>query len=210
MSDSLTNVTEETKNFNMKKPTLRNELPDDVIEYLKETYPPRINGAGIAQSDGIDYITEERSFALSEDVNECIIKYGLEPLGILWFLRLKMANSLGWGIDVTGRKYDKLCMDTTFELYINDDKFANLCNALIDVGIVKVVHDSEGHTYWTTLQQFYNYEYKNWTKLKNNAAAHKYYESKKAQLQAAEQQKQEIQEKQKADIVEETKEDNYF
>lgn len=147
---------------------------------------------------------------MSEDVNECIIKYSLEPLGLLWFLRLKMANSLGWGIDVTGRKYEKLCMDTAFELYIKDDKFENLCNALIDVGILKVIHGSDGHIYWTTLQQFYHYEYKNWTKLKNNAAARKYYESKKAQIQAAEQQTQETKEKQKADIVEETKEDNYL
>ena len=41
------------------KPTLRKKLPEDVITYLNTCYPPRINGAGIAMKDNVDYITEE-------------------------------------------------------------------------------------------------------------------------------------------------------
>lgn len=170
----------------MEKPVLRTELPKDVIAYLKENYPSRVNGAGIKQTDTVDYITEERSFAESEDVNECIIKYGLEPLGLLWLLRLQMAESLGWGIDVTGRKYDKLCNILFCDNFISRNSFEYLSNALIETGIIKVVNGSDGHIYWTTLQQFYNYEYKNWSKMKNSIAARKYYQSKKAQLKEAE------------------------
>ena len=54
----------------IEKPVLRTELPNDVIAYLRETYPPRTNGAGIKQKDTVDYITEERSFAESENVNK--------------------------------------------------------------------------------------------------------------------------------------------
>lgn len=170
----------------IEKPVLRTELPNDVIAYLRETYPPRTNGAGIKQKDTVDYITEERSFAESENINNCIMKYGLEPLGLLWFLRLQMAESLGWGIDVTGRKYNKLCGTLFCDNYISQERFVYLSNILIETGIIKGVDGSDGHTYWTTLQQFYNYEYKNWSKMKNSIASRKYQQSKKAQLKELE------------------------
>lgn len=176
----------ETIKFELEKPVLKKELPEDVIRYLKETYPPRINGAGIEQHDNVNYITEELSFLDDVNVNNCIMTYGVAPLGVLWFLRLRMANTLGWGIDVTGKEYQRLLNDMTLDLNMTYDDFQYLSDALIKSGIVKVVNGSDGHVYWTTMQQFYNFEYKSWTRLKNNAAARKYYESKMLQLKSLE------------------------
>ena len=175
-----------TNTFDMEKPILRKELPDDVISYLREKYPPRINGAGIEQSDNVNYITEELSFFTDENVMECVIKYGMAPLGILWFLRLQMSNTLGWGIDVTDKEYQRLCNNMTLDLYMSQATFEKLCNALIECGVIKVVYGSNNRIYWTTLQQFYNYEYKSWSRLKNNAAARRSYQNKVSQQKATE------------------------
>lgn len=176
----------ETAKFQLEKPTLKKELPEDVIRYLREKYPPRINGAGIEQHDNVNYITEELSFLNDGNVNNCIMKYGVAPLGVLWFLRLRMANTLGWGLDVTGKEYQRLCNDMTLDLNMSYEDFQYLSNTLIKSGIVKVVNGSDGCVYWTTMQQFYNFEYKSWTRIKNNAAARKYYENKMSQLKSVE------------------------
>lgn len=172
------NVTADTM---IEKPVLRTELPEDVLAYLEKNYPARINGAGVKQSDRVDYITEERSFIQSEAVKTV----GLEALGLLWFLRLKMAESLGWGIDITGKEYKKLCFELGIDLDIEPNKVQQLARNLIDSGIIKVVNGSDGRIYWTTLQQFYNYEYKNWTRIKNNISARKYYQNKMEQQNQA-------------------------
>lgn len=168
--------------FTLQKPILRTELPDDVIGYLEKTYPARINGAGTKQNDSIDYITEERSFLQDKAVIQCAETYGAEPLCLLWFLRLYMADKLGWGMDVSTDKERKI---VAFDLYINyhisSEQFVKWSKALIDCGIIKVVTGSDGKTYWTTLQQFYNYEYKRWSRLKNNFAKRKSYQKNKAQ-----------------------------
>ena len=150
----------ETSKFQLEKPTLKKELPEDVIQYLREKYPPRINGAGIEQHDDVNYITEELSFMDDVNINNCIMKYGVAPLGVLWFLRLRMANTLGWGLDVTGKEYQRLLNDMTLDLNMTYEDFQYLSNALIECGIVKVVYGSDQHIYWTTMQQFYNFEYK--------------------------------------------------
>lgn len=177
-------MTENT--FDMEKPILRKELPTDVITYLKEKYPPRINGAGIEQADNVNYITEELSFFTDERVTECCFRYGMAPLGLLWFLRLQMSKTLGWGIDVTGKEYQRLCNNMTLDLSMTQAAFESLCQQLIECGVIKVVHGSDNHTYWTTLQQFYNYEYKSWSRLKNNAAARRSYQNKIAQQKGTE------------------------
>lgn len=184
--DNMQTDNKEVTKFQLEKPTLRKELPEDVIQYLREKYPPRINGAGIEQHDNVNYITEELSFIDDININNCIMKYGVAPLGVLWFLRLRMANTLGWGLDVTGKEYQRLCNDMTLDLNMSCKDFQYLSSALIECGIVKVVYGSDQHIYWTTLQQFYNFEYKSWTRIKNNAAAKKYYENKMLQLKAME------------------------
>lgn len=165
----------------INKPTLRTALPDDVITYLNTFYPSRTNGAGVAMKDNVDYITEERKFMTDEEVIACVEHAGLEPLGLLWFLRLKMADSLGWGLDVTDKEYLKLCNNLAVDLSITKNRVVKLSNALIESGVVKVVQGSDGRTYWTTLQQFYNYEYKNWSRIQNNLAAQKRYNKLKNQ-----------------------------
>ena len=159
-----TNINENIETIEIEKPILKEELPKDVLAYLEKTYPARVNGAGIKQSDRVDYITEEKSFMKDENVKTV----GLEALGLLWFLRLKMSEMLGWGIDVTDKEYKKLCYDLAIDLAIHPNKIQELCNCLINKGIIKVVNGSDGRIYWTTMQQFYNYEYKNWTRIKNN------------------------------------------
>ena len=144
---------------NIKKPQLREKLPDNPVAYLRATYPARINGAGIKMSDNIDYITEERSFISRTEVKACISDKGLEALGLLWFLRLMMADNLGWGIDVTDKEYAKLCNILAIEIGITKNKVEKMIQKLIDSKILLVV-DEDSHTYWTTLQQYYNYEYK--------------------------------------------------
>ena len=64
MNDTYLNENEET--FELPKPQVRKELPNDVLGYLERTYPARVNGAGIKQSDKVDYITEERTFMKDE------------------------------------------------------------------------------------------------------------------------------------------------
>ena len=49
MNDTYLNENEET--FERPKPEVRKELPNDVLGYLERTYPARVNGAGIKQSD---------------------------------------------------------------------------------------------------------------------------------------------------------------
>lgn len=165
---------------NIKKPELREKLPDNPVAYLRATYPARINGAGIKMNDNIDYITEERSFMNRTEVKDCISNKGLDSLGLLWFLRLMMADSLGWGIDVTDKEYAKLCNILAIDLGVTKNKVEKMIGKLIDSKLLLVVNE-DGRTYWTTLQQYYNYEYKSWYKVKNNIAAKKYYESKKNQ-----------------------------
>lgn len=169
-----TNINENIETIEIEKPILKEELPKDVLAYLEKTYPARVNGAGIKQSDRVDYITEEKSFMKDENVKTV----GLEALGLLWFLRLKMSEMLGWGIDVTDKEYKKLCYDLAIDLDIHPNKIQELCNCLINKGIIKVVNGSDGRIYWTTMQQFYNYEYKNWTRIKNNIASRKRYKNK--------------------------------
>lgn len=168
--------------FTLEKPVLRTELPEDVIGYLEKTYPARVNGAGLKQKDSVNYLTEEQDFLEDDAVIQCTEQYGLEPLGLLWFLRLYMAKDLGWGMDISTEKKRKLIGS---EMYINynisSEKLTKLSNALIDCGIIKVVKGSDGGTYWTTLQQFYNYEYKTWSRLKNNFAKRKSYKKNKTQ-----------------------------
>ena len=169
-----TNINENIETIEIEKPILKEELQKDVLAYLEKTYPARVNGAGIKQSDRVDYITEEKSFMKDENVKTV----GLEALGLLWFLRLKMSEMLGWGIDVTDKEYKKLCYDLAIDLDIHPNKIQELCNCLINKGIIKVVNGSDGRIYWTTMQQFYNYEYKNWTRIKNNIASRKRYKNK--------------------------------
>lgn len=92
-----TNINETVETIEIEKPILKDKLPEDVLAYLEKTYPARVNGAGIKQSDKVDYITEEKDFMKDENVKTV----GLEALGLLWFIRLKMSKKLGWGIDVT-------------------------------------------------------------------------------------------------------------
>ena len=175
-----------SEEFTLEKPVLRTELPDDVIGYLEKTYPVRVNGAGLKQKDSVDYITEERSFLTNSAVIQCTPKYGTEPLGFLWFIRLYMAEELGWGIDVSTEKEMKMIAYRMYLDYnITAEKFQSLCKILIDCGIIKVVNGSDGKTYWTTLQQFYNYEYKTWSRLKNNYAKRKSYNKNKAQKESS-------------------------
>lgn len=169
------------ENFTLKKPELRKELPEDVIGYLNETYPPRVNGAGLKQKDSVNYITEEQDFLEDSAVIKCVEKYGLQPLGLLWFLRLHMSKDLGWGVDVTGKKRIMLFSNLHILYNIAENDIEEWTNELIECGILKVVNGSNGNTYWTTMQQFYNYEYKSWTRLKNNAAKRKSYQKKNNQ-----------------------------
>lgn len=176
-----------TNTNNIIKPKLRTELPKNPVAYLKETYPTRINGAGLEMSDSIDYITEERAFMQNTAVICCIADKGLEALGLLWFLRLIMADSLGWGLEITDKSYSKLCNNLAVDLGITKNKVEKLIQKLIDNNLLLVIHE-DNHTYWTTLQQYYNYEYKSWYRIKNNIAAKKYYESKKTHTEVIEKQ----------------------
>jgi len=164
------------------KPQLREKLPVNPVKYLRETYPTRINGAGIKMSDNIDYITEERTFMNRTEVKDCISNKGLDSLGLLWFLRLMMADNLGWGIDVTDKEYAKICNILAIDLGVTKNKIEKMVEKLINSKILIVINE-DGRTYWTTLQQYYNYEYKSWYKVRNNIASKKYYESKKAQTE---------------------------
>lgn len=112
MNDTYLNENEET--FELPKPEVRKELPNDVLGYLERTYPARVNGAGIKQSDKVDYITEERTFMKDENIKTV----GLDALGLLWFLRLKMSEALGWGIDVTEKEYKKMVFELAIDLVI--------------------------------------------------------------------------------------------
>lgn len=173
----------ENKTNSNNKPVLREKLPNNPVAFLKEVYPPRVNGAGITMGDNIDYITEERAFLENENIKECIANKGLEALGLLWYLRLMMANSLGWGIEVTDKNYTKLRDNLATDLNVTKNKVEKMIQKLIDSKIMLVIQE-DNRTYWTTLQQFYNYEYKCWYKIRNNIAAKKYQESKKLQTQA--------------------------
>lgn len=168
--------------FTLEKPTLREVLPDDVVKYLMETYPPRKNGAGTIQKDGVDYITEEKDFFNRPEIKQCVKNHGLEPIGLLFVLRSKMATDAGWGIEV-GDDDERAVLMYSICLLINrkQDYIEQLCKILIDCGIIKVVDGSDGKTYWTTLQQLYNYEYKEWSRAKNNFAQRKSYKKKKEQ-----------------------------
>lgn len=173
--------------FTLPRPMLRKELPEDVIGYLEKTYPARINGAGIKQKDSVNYITEEISFLSDDAVIRCTEKYGMQPLGFLWFLRLYMAEELGWGVDVSTVKEKKmLAFRMNLDYQVSAEDFQEWSSALIDCGVIRVVNGSNGRTYWTTMQQFYNYEYKSWTRMKNNYAKQKSYWKNKAQKEEAE------------------------
>lgn len=178
MNDTYLNENEET--FELPKPEVRKELPNDVLGYLERTYPARVNGAGIKQSDKVDYITEERTFMKDENIKTV----GLDALGLLWFLRLKMSEALGWGIDVTEKEYKKMVFELAIDLDLQPNQIHEICNRLIDKGIIKVVKGSDGKVYWTTMQQFYNYEYKNWTRIKNNYASRKRNKAKQENIQS--------------------------
>ena len=173
-----------TFELQLEKPEIRKELPKNPVSYLRETYPPRINGAGLEMSSNIEYITEEIGFLENEAVENCIEDKGLEALGLLWFLRLMMANDLGWGMDITDKKYKKLCDNLSTDFNISKNKVEKLLTKLIQHEILLVVEE-EGKKYYTTYQQFYNYEYKCWYRLKNNASARKYYLQKKEKMENA-------------------------
>lgn len=160
--------------FTLPKPKLRNKLPDDVIWYIEKSYPARMNEAGIKQNDSIDYITEERSFLQDPAVIKCVEKYGLQPIGLLWFLRLYMAKELGWGVDVSTEKKRKImAFEICTNYNISNEEFDKWSDALLECEIILVVDGSDEKTYWTTLQQFYDFERKSWTRLRNNAAKRK-------------------------------------
>ena len=144
MNDTYLNENEET--FELPKPEVRKELPNDVLGYLERTYPARVNGAGIKQSDKVDYIIEERTFMKDENIKTV----GLDALGLLWFLRLKMSEALGWGIDVTEKEYKKMVFELAIDLDLQPNQIHEICNRLIDKGIIKVVKGSDGKVYWTT------------------------------------------------------------
>lgn len=171
------------ENITLVKPELRKELPEDVISYLNETYPPRINGAGIKQKDSVNYITEEMDFLENDVIIKCATdgECKLAPLGLLWILRLYMAKDLGWGLDMTGKKRMRVFSDLHILYEIEEDDLEKWTDKLIQCGILKIVNGSDGKTYWTTLQQFYNYEFKSYTRLKNNAAKRKSYQKKNNQ-----------------------------
>lgn len=168
-------------NFTLTEPKLRNELPENVVEYLNDTYPPRTNKAGIKQNDGLNYITQELNLFEDSDILKCVEQYGSETFLIFSFLRIEMAKDLGWGLDVTEKKRKRVFFDIEITFDYDKNDIERWVNGLIEYGILKVVNDSDGNTYWTNMQQFYNYEYKSYTRLKNNAKQRKYYRKKHEQ-----------------------------
>lgn len=91
-----------------------------------------------------------------------------------------MATDAGWGIEVGDDDEKAVLLYSICRLIKRKQDYTEqLCKILIDYGIIKVVDGSDGKTYWTTLQQLYNYEYKEWSRAKNNFAQRKSYKKKK-------------------------------
>lgn len=153
-----------------KKPALRTEIPQNLVSTFELNGYIRKATSGRNLNSCNEYITEENNFTFLAETQDCIEKYGLEAIGLYLLLRIRMANALGWGIEITGKEYCRLLNELGFDASQDSSNIDKLIEQLIASKMVYKV-DENNKCYLTTLQQLYNFEYKSWTRACNAEAA---------------------------------------
>ena len=155
----------------MEKPikrTLAELSQPNFVDFLLDTYSPKKNSAGEYFSMALDYLTNETSYMGSDTEKEFVEEYGLAPIGFLEMLRIQMAKTSGFGICINNKDLKKAMSNLMIDYDLDLGDMQKYYDQLLEYGLLVIISDSAGNQYATSIQQVFNWEYKMWTRFKNN------------------------------------------
>lgn len=155
----------------MEKPikrTLAELSQPNFVDFLLDTYSPKKNSAGEYFSMALDYLTNETSYMGSDTEKEFIEEYGVAPIGFLEMLRIQMAKTSGFGICINNKDLKKAMSNLMIDYNLDLVDMQKYYDQLLEYGLLIIISDSAGNQYATSIQQVFNWEYKMWTRFKNN------------------------------------------
>ena len=138
------------------------------VDFLLDTYSPKKNSAGEYFSMALDYLTNETSYMGSDTEKEFVEEYGLAPIGFLEMLRIQMAKTSGFGICINNKDLKKAMSNLMIDYDLDLGDMQKYYDQLLEYGLLVIISDSAGNQYATSIQQVFNWEYKMWTRFKNN------------------------------------------
>ena len=155
----------------MEKPikrTLAELSQPSFVDFLLDTYSPKKNSAGEYFSMALDYLTNETSYMGSDTEKEFVEEYGVAPIGFLEMLRIQMAKTSGFGICINNKDLKKAMSNLMIDYDLDLGDMQKYYDQLLEYGLLVIISDSAGNQYATSIQQVFNWEYKMWTRFKNN------------------------------------------
>lgn len=155
----------------IKKPikrTLTELSQSNFVDFLLETYSPKKNSAGEYFSMALDYLTNETNYMASDTEKEFVEEYGLSPIGFLEILRIQMAKTSGFGICINNKDLKKAMSNMVIDYDLDLAEMQKYYDQLLEFGLLIIISDHAGNKYVTSIQQVFNWEYKMWTRWKNN------------------------------------------
>lgn len=150
------------------KRTLAELSQPNFVDFLLDTYSPKKNSAGEYFSMALDYLTNETSYMGSDTEKEFVEEYGLAPIGFLEMLRIQMAKTSGFGICINNKDLKKAMSNLMIDYDLDMGDMQKYYDQLLEYGLLVLISDSAGNQYATSVQQVFNWEYKMWTRFKNN------------------------------------------
>ncbi len=142
----------------MNKPEKRaeDELIENFVGYLFDTYEPRKNSAGEYYSTSLDYLTNESSYMNSKAERKFVEDHGLSPIAFLELLRVEMAKTSGFGICITDKELQNSIYRISLVYELKLAELQQYYEQLVDAHLILVINDHDGNQYATTLQQIFN------------------------------------------------------
>lgn len=151
----------------MKKENISKRVTVDnsIIKELQEKYP-KVNKNGVEYDLGLTYFTFETDYFSSTPVRRIIKTYGAEIVSVICFFREQMCQPHGWYTRVDGFYLEELIEKCAFFLKLSEETVKKYYNALVEQQIFFVVSDEKG-SYLTDVQQIFNFEILNNTRIRD-------------------------------------------
>lgn len=143
----------------------RTKADNGIIKELQEKYP-KVSRKGVEYDLGLTYFTFETDYFSSPLIRRLIKEYSAEIVSVICFFRAKMCQPYGWYTRVDGFYLEELIEQCAFFLKLTEETVKKYYDALIERQVFFVVSDEKG-SYLTDLQQIFNFEILNNTRIRD-------------------------------------------
>lgn len=169
------------KQEKLTQPRITDPIGEYHIDEMKRKYPPKQAASGEEYSSTLVYVSIQNSFFDSNSrIMNMITEEGLEPIGYMFLIKSYMSSALSYGLSLDDKSVQKAMVNISLDTDIPIPTLQKYHQILIDYGILFIINDKAGHRVLTERNQLYDFELKEYTRIKNKLYKEKHSNKEKA------------------------------